>query len=85
MTAADVIIKWRASGLKEQSAVHEHFVDLCGRLGEPTPAEADLTRDHYCSERGAYKDSGGDGWAEVWKRREGGPGPARGWLARSRP
>ena len=37
-------------------------------LGEPTPAEADPTGEHYCFERGARKDSGGDGWADVWKR-----------------
>ena len=24
--------------------------------------------EHYCFERGARKDSGGDGWADVWKR-----------------
>ena len=37
-------------------------------LGEPTPAEADPTGETYCFERGARKDSGGDGWADVWKR-----------------
>ena len=26
------------------------------------------TGDRYCFERGARKDSGGDGWADVWKR-----------------
>ena len=36
--------------------------------GEPTPAEADLTGETYCFERGARKDTGGDGWADVWKR-----------------
>ena len=37
-------------------------------LGEPTPVEDDPTGEHYCFERGARKDSGGDGWADVWKR-----------------
>ena len=32
------------------------------------PAAADPTGDWYCFERGARKDSGGDGWADVWKR-----------------
>ncbi len=32
------------------------------------PAEADPKGDHYCFERGALKDSGGEGWADVWKR-----------------
>ena len=68
MTAAEFIAKWRSSELKERSAAQEHFIDLCRLLGEPTPAEADPTGDHYCFERGARKDTGGDGWADVWKR-----------------
>ena len=67
MTPGDFIAKWRASTLKERSASQEHFLDLCRLLGEPTPAEADPTGAHYCFERGARKDSGGDGWADVWK------------------
>ncbi len=62
------IAKWRASELKERSAAQEHFIDLCRLLEEPTPAEADPTGDHYCFERGVRKDTGLDGWADVWKR-----------------
>ena len=68
MTPGEFIAKWRASELKERSAAHEHFIDLCRLLGEPTPAEADPSGEHYCFERGARKDTGGDGWADVWKR-----------------
>ena len=68
MTPGEFIAKWRASELKERSAAQEHFIDLCRLLGEPTPAEADPTGEHYCFERGARKDTGGDGWADVWKR-----------------
>ena len=68
MTPYEFITKWRASELKESSASQEHFINLCGLLGEPTPAEADPTGDRYCFERGARKDTGGDGWADVWKR-----------------
>ena len=68
MTPGAFIAKWRASELKESSAAQEHFIDLCRLLGEPTPAEADPTGEHYCFERGARKDTGGDGWADVWKR-----------------
>ena len=62
------IQKWRASRLKERSASQEQFIDLCHLLGEPTPAEADPSGETYCFERGARKDTGGDGWADVWKR-----------------
>ena len=68
VTANEFIAKWHASELKERSAAQEHFIDLCRLLGEPTPAEADPKGDHYCFERGAYKDTGGEGWADVWKR-----------------
>ena len=68
MTPGAFIAKWRASELKESSAAQEHFIDLCRLLGEPTPAEADPTGERYCFERGARKDTGGDGWADVWKR-----------------
>lgn len=37
-------------------------------LGVPTPAEADPDGDNYTFERGARKLTGGDGWADVWKR-----------------
>ena len=68
MTPSDFIAKWRASELKESSAAQEHFIDLCRLLGEQTPAESDPTGNRYCFERGARKDTGGDGWADVWKR-----------------
>ena len=68
MTPGAFITKWRASELKERSASQEHFIDLCRLLGEPTPAEDDPKGERYCFERGARKDTGGDGWADVWKR-----------------
>ena len=68
MTPGEFIAKWRASTLKESSASQEHFIDLCHLLGEPTPTEDDPTGERYCFERGARKDTGGDGWADVWKR-----------------
>ena len=68
MTPGEFIAKWRVSELKERSASQEHFIDLCRLLDEPTPAEADPVGEQYCFERGARKDTGGDGWADVWKR-----------------
>ena len=68
MTPYEFITKWRASALTERSASHQHFLDLCDLLGEPKPADADPSGESYCFERGARKDSGGDGWADVWKR-----------------
>ena len=68
MTPNEFIAKWLRSKLNERSAAQEHFIDLCGLLDEPTPAEVDPTGDRYCFERGVRKDIGGEGWADVWKR-----------------
>ena len=68
MAPYEFISKWRASAIKERSASQEHFIDLCRLLGEPTPAKADPTGETYCFECGTRKDTGGDGWADVWKR-----------------
>ena len=68
MTPGQFIAKWRASELKESAAAQSHFNDLCRLLGEPLPTDADPTGEWYCFERGAQKDTGGDGWADVWKR-----------------
>lgn len=68
MSAHAFVEKWGPSELKERSAAQEHFIDLCHLLGEPTPADIDPKGEFYCFERGAAKEGGGDGWADVWKR-----------------
>ncbi len=68
MTPDEFIVKWRASRLKESSASQEHFIDLCRLIGERTPAEADPAGDFFTFEYGATKATGGEGWADVWKR-----------------
>ena len=70
MTPGEFIAKWRASELKERSASQEHFIDLC-RLprANSTPAEADpVPAITTASSVAPVKDSGGDGWADVWKQ-----------------
>ena len=68
MNAAEFIAKWRKVELKERSAAQEHFLDLCGMLGHPTPAAADPTGESFCFEKGTEKHGGGDGFADVWKK-----------------
>ncbi len=69
MTPAEFAAKWRDATAKESAASHEHFIDLCRMLGVPTPIEADPTGDWYAFEKGAGKAAGGEGFADVWKRR----------------
>ena len=68
LTPSEFIDKWRKVTQTEKAVSQSHFNDLCAVLGERTPVEADPEGDEYCFERGAAKDSGGDGWADVWKR-----------------
>ena len=68
MTPAEFISKWERSTLKESAAAKEHFLDLCALLDEPTPAEVDPTGDEFTFEKGATKSTGGQGFADVWKR-----------------
>jgi len=68
MTPQEFVDKWRRSKLKERSASQEHFIDLCRMLGHPTPAKADPEGTTFTFEKGVDKSSGGQGWADVWKK-----------------
>lgn len=68
MTPEKFIAKWKSSKLKEMASSHEHFLDLCHLLDEPTPAELDPDGTWYTFEKGVNKTMGSKGWADVWKR-----------------
>jgi hypothetical protein len=68
MTAEAFIAKWSKVDLTERSAAQAHFLDLCELVGHPKPQEADPKGEWFTFERGASKQSGGDGWADVWKK-----------------
>ena len=69
MSPIEFAVKWKGSFATERAAAQEHFIDLCRMLGVPTPNEADSEGKDYAFEKGAEKISGGDGFADVWKRR----------------
>lgn len=68
MTPHEFLTKWRHVELKERSASQSHFNDLCALLGVPDPISADPTGEWFTFEKGASKTSGGEGWADVWRR-----------------
>jgi type II restriction/modification system DNA methylase subunit YeeA len=68
VTPETFIKKWKASTLTERAASQSHFLDLCSLLDEQTPTDSDPTGETYAFERGATKTTGGEGWADVWKR-----------------
>ena len=82
MTVAEFKKKWARYRGKESSAYQEHFIDLCGLLGQPTPVEADPSgSEFFCFQKRVVKDAeflhlehpdSGDpterGFADVWKK-----------------
>lgn len=67
MTPHEFIGKWRNGGDERRDA-QPFFEDLCRLVGHPTPREADPDHTWFTYEYGATKASGGQGWADVWKK-----------------
>ncbi|GIT88204.1 class I SAM-dependent DNA methyltransferase [Roseobacter sp. OBYS 0001] len=68
MTPQEFIAKWRNVELKERTASHSHFNDLCRLLEIDEPVAADPKGEWFTFEKGASKTSGGEGWADVWRK-----------------
>ena len=67
-SAAEFAAKWRESARRERASSQEHFIDLCRLLGVPTPNDPPASND-FTFEAGAERlSTGGQGWADVWKR-----------------
>jgi type II restriction/modification system DNA methylase subunit YeeA len=68
VTPREFIKKWQNSALKERAAAQAHFLDICRLLDEQEPADVDPTGKDYGFEVGASKTTGGQGFADVFKR-----------------
>jgi hypothetical protein len=68
MIPQEFVAKWCGVTLKERSTSQSHFNDLCALVGQRNPTEDDPTGERFTFEKGADKQSGGQGWADVWKR-----------------
>ena len=68
MTVAEFISIWQNVDVTERSGAQQHFLGLCELLRHPKPIEADPTGESFTFERGAEKNTGGDGFADVWKK-----------------
>jgi len=68
VTPHNFVDKWQSAALKERAAAQEHFLDLCALVNHPTPAQDDPTGERFAFEAGAAKQTGGQGWADVWKK-----------------
>src|SRR5262245_56335738 len=75
ITPAQFVEKWTPNTLPERAASHEHFIDLCNLLNQPTPATHDATGREYTFEKGVIPLDGASagakgerGFADVWWR-----------------
>ena len=62
------IAKWKSVDLTERSACQQHFLDLCGVLGEKKPAEVNKTGSWFTFEKGLTTTEEKKGFADVWRR-----------------
>lgn len=68
MTPSEFLKKWKQVELKERSASQSHFNDLCRLLDIDEPITADPKGEWFAFEKGATKSTGGEGWADVWRK-----------------
>ncbi len=68
ISPTEFIAKWRNVELKERTASQSHFNDLCRLLAVEDPVSADPKGEWFTFEKGASKTSGGQGWADVWRK-----------------
>ncbi len=68
MTPQEFIAKWRLVELKERTASQSHFNDLCRLLDLADPMTDDPRGEWFTFEKGASKTTGGEGWADVWRK-----------------
>jgi type II restriction/modification system DNA methylase subunit YeeA len=68
LTIPEFVNKWRNAKLNERAAAQSHFIDLCTVLDQQTPIDVDSEGTSYTFEKGVQKNTGGDGFADVWKR-----------------
>jgi type II restriction/modification system DNA methylase subunit YeeA len=68
MSAQDFVNKWRGVTGTERATSQSHFIDVCALVGHPTPTEKDPLGTTFAFEAGVEKVSGGQGFADVWKK-----------------
>ena len=68
MTPYEFTNKWGQATLSESAGSQEHFLDICRLVGSPTPAEADPNGDFFTFEKSLKKESGRQGFADVWRK-----------------
>jgi hypothetical protein len=64
MTPEEFITTWTKNDLTERAGAQAFIEDLCELLGLEKPRDSET----FCYEKGAVKDSGRRGWADVWKK-----------------
>jgi hypothetical protein len=68
MTPQQFVHTWKHSQLKEKSGSQSHFIDVCRLVGHPAPHEADPSGESFTFEAFATKQTGYQGYSDVWKK-----------------
>jgi hypothetical protein len=68
LTIPEFASKWQKCKLSERAAAQSHFIDLCTVLDQQPPIDLDSDGNTYTFEKGVHKNSGGEGFADVWKK-----------------
>lgn len=68
MNSQEFVATWRGNTSTEKQSYQQHFLDLCHLVGHLTPKQLDPDSKFFTFEAGAAKQSGGQGWADVWFR-----------------
>ena len=68
LSPQEFVAKWKYAAGTERSVAQSHFNDLCELIRHPKPVDADPSGTWFTFEAGAAKQSGGEGWADVWKK-----------------
>lgn len=66
MNSQEFVATWRGNTSTEKQSYQQHFLDLCYLVGHLTPKQLDPDSKFFTFEAGAAKQSGGQGWADVW-------------------
>jgi hypothetical protein len=64
----EFVRRWQETTLTERAAYQAHFIDLCRMVGVEAPGGSgtDANGKHFTFEYGVKKDSGGQGFADVF-------------------
>jgi MmeI, helicase spacer domain/MmeI, N-terminal domain len=69
ITPQQFVDKWRGVAGREMAGYAENFIDICHMVGHQTPMEAEPSQSFFCFQKSVKKDTGEQGFADVFYQR----------------